>query len=269
MSADGRALARSAGVRADTKIVLADYHEVRCDAGYDDPNFDLREILQSGVAYRRPASWDTGCSIQTNLHAPLAGELGARLIRVLPLPPLAGAVGGRVRAAGVLRPAPWLETKASVELALEPVPGRWLAVDGGELLFGDLTSRSITLTIRQQAILTPRLSIEAYAQLLTALERYTSYRAAPIPGGSVLDVGALAPVAAPSETPDGFRRELRLNLVLRWEHAPGSTLYLVYSRSQDDLANGAGAARSGLTDRFGSGPAFDVFAVKWTVRYLR
>jgi hypothetical protein len=206
--------------------------------------------------------------VQTNLHAPLAVELGARLIHVLAMHPLAGGAGGRARVAGVLRPASWLETKASIELALEPIPGRWLATDGVELFFSDLTSRSLKLSLRQQALLTPRISLEAYGQLLAASERYASYRSAPIPPGSVLDVAALGPAAAPSESPDGFTRELRVNVVLRWEYAPGSTLYLVYSRSQDELASGTGAAWP-LTGRLGSGPAVDVLAVKLTLWYAR
>jgi hypothetical protein len=268
MSADGRALARAEGVRASGKVVTARYHEVGCDVGYDDPRYDLREILQSGIAYRRPPSWDAGCTVQTSLHEPRALELGSRLIWIVPAGPLAGGIGWHARVATVLRPTTRLETKASVEFARDVVPGRWLETDGSQLLFGDLASDSVTLAVRQQAMLTRALSVEGYAQLLVAVERYGPYHGAPVPPGSVLTIGALRPAAAPADSPDNAPLQLRLNLVLRWEYSPGSTLFLVYSRSQDDTRAGPTPLPSAV-GRFGSGPTMDVLMVKWTVWYSR
>jgi hypothetical protein len=266
-SSDGRALGRSQGVRASAKGVTGGYHELRCDAGYDDPRYDLREILQSGIAYRRPPSWDAGCSLQTSLHDPLAVEIGGRVIRIIPAGPLAGAVGWHARLATVLRPTTRLETKASLEIAHDHVPGRWLETDATQLLFGDLSSQSITLGLRQQAMLTRALSAEAYAQLLVATERYGPYQSAPLPSGSVLTLGALRPAAAPPFSPDAAPLQFRLNLVLRWEYSPGSTLFLVYSRTQDDT--GTGPTPAPVAYRFGSGPAIDVLTVKLTYWFSR
>jgi hypothetical protein len=268
MSADGRALARAEGVRASGKVVTARYHELGCDVGYDDPRYDLREILQSGIAYRRPPSWDAGCTVQTSLHEPRALELGSRLIWIVPSGPLAGGVGWHARVATVLRPTTRLETKASVEFARDVVPGRWLETDGSQLLFGDLASDSVTLAIRQQAMLTRALSVEGYAQLLVAVERYGPYHAATAPPGSVLTLSALRPAAAPAGSPDNAPLQLRLNLVLRWEYSPGSTLFLVYSRTQDDTRAGPTPLPSAVGS-FGSGPTMDVLMVKWTVWYSR
>ena len=57
-------------------------------------------------------------------------------------------------------------------------------------------------------------------------------------------------------------RELRSNLVLRWEFRPGSTLFVVWSEARDDktLAPGLDFGRDG--SRLFSAPARDVFLVK-------
>ncbi|HSN92219.1 MAG TPA: hypothetical protein VLS93_13395, partial [Anaeromyxobacteraceae bacterium] len=73
----------------------------------------------------------------------------------------------------------------------------------------------------------------------------------------------LAPVTY-SGDPGSHDTVLNVNAVVRWEYRLGSTLFLVYTRSQSELpAAGpapAGVAPSGLFQ----GPLTDTFLVKWS-----
>jgi hypothetical protein len=66
----------------------------------------------------------------------------------------------------------------------------------------------------------------------------------------------------PSVNPDLQEGVLNLNVVLRWEYLPGSTLFLVYTRAQiPALGGGHGALDLGAVGR---APASDVLLLKAT-----
>jgi hypothetical protein len=60
---------------------------------------------------------------------------------------------------------------------------------------------------------------------------------APVAGGYTIDPDGAGP-AAPFTigNPDFNYRSLRGNAVVRWEFQPGSTLYLVWTQSREDVA---------------------------------
>jgi hypothetical protein len=80
----------------------------------------------------------------------------------------------------------------------------------------------------------------------------------------VVHLEALQPYGAPlPENPDTLEGILNANVVLRWEYALGSTLFLVYTRSQVPsvtLAPGETGALSFLP--VSRAPAADVILVK-------
>src|SRR5262249_61915043 len=90
--------------------------------------------------------------------------------------------------------------------------------------------------------------------------------ASPMPPPPVAHLDAPPPAAPPAANPDREEAVLNANVVLRWEWRLGSTLYLVYARSQSqavDLAPGENA-RLDVGAAF-RGAAADVFLVKGSV----
>src|SRR5439155_9892243 len=139
--------------------------------------------------------------------------------------------------------------------------------------FGLLDSGSISLTGRAAYTFSPRLSLQAYAQLFLARGRFTSYFAAEKMG--------LAPrlrfsdlVADPAfrgdSDADGVKDDdfedvaLNLNLVLRWDYMPGAALLVVFTRAERGSVELRGAAPGFGLRGLPNGPTEDVFLVKLT-----
>jgi hypothetical protein len=104
-------------------------------------------------------------------------------------------------------------------------------------LFGKLLARSAGVTLRASYTFTPRLSLQTYAQAFLASGRYTDLRAVtpPMgdPRGTLITRAALGAATTGTTTNADFEEAaLNVNVVLRWEYLLGSTLFLVYTRSQ-------------------------------------
>jgi hypothetical protein len=139
----------------------------------------------------------------------------------------------------------------------------------GELLFGKLTAASVGATLRATYSFTPRLSLQVYTQLFLAYKHYdqlSAFTAAPGQLGPIVRLADLRPSGAvPALNPDIQEGVLNLNAVLRWEYRLGSTLYLVYARSQTPNV----MLMSGESSRLDlgairRGPAVDVLLLKLT-----
>ena len=128
---------------------------------------------------------------------------------------------------------------------------------GGRYVFGLLDQSQLTLTTRVNLTLTPRVSVQVFAQPLLAVGDYTDFKelAAPrtftfqhygpsqISFDSALRRYTVDPDADNSAAPFSFGnpdfnlKSLRLNAVFRWEPKPGSTFYAVWTRQQQDFAH--------------------------------
>jgi Domain of unknown function (DUF5916)/Carbohydrate family 9 binding domain-like len=135
-------------------------------------------------------------------------------------------------------------------------------------VFGDLLAKSAGATLRASYTFTPMLSLQTYAQLFLASGHYTNVGTLPRAGGSQIHLDDLAtrlmPLPATSALVADFEEAaLNVNVVLRWEYHLGSTLFLVYSRSQipsvDLIAGQVGQLYPGAVLR---GSAVDVLLVK-------
>jgi len=106
----------------------------------------------------------------------------------------------------------------------------------GQYLFGKLDGRSVGLTVRTTYTFTPRLTLQAYAQLFLASGHYSDisqFQSNPSGPRPLVHVTSLTPYAgALGYNPDFEQGVLNVNVVLRWEYMLGSTLYLVYTRAQ-------------------------------------
>ena len=125
---------------------------------------------------------------------------------------------------------------------------------GRRYIFADLRQNTLEIDARFNVTLTPRLTIEIFAQPLLGSGNYQNLKELRAPGSFDftrygVDAGTLTPVDGErsyESDPDGagpatpFRldnedfniRSLRSNAVLRWEWRPGSTLFVVWQQTR-------------------------------------
>ena len=123
-------------------------------------------------------------------------------------------------------------------------------------VFGLLDQTQVSMTLRANAVLTPHVSMQVFAQPLLSAGTFTGFRELARPrtyeflqyGGPTAalayDAAARTYTAEPDRDgpagsftfadPDFNLRSLRVNSVFRWEFRPGSTVYVVWTRQQLD-----------------------------------
>ncbi len=165
---------------------------------------------------------------------------------------------------------------------------------GNRYVFADIDQRTLSMSTRLNVTFSPTLTFDLYVQPLVASGQYSRFNqfASPrstrqlrygvdigtisrsaVPNGSAgdstitytVDPDGLGP--APSFTidnPDFTFRSLRGNAVLRWEFRPGSTLFVVWTRSSSStLSRGELDLGSDASAVF-RGPSQNIFLVKMT-----
>jgi len=206
------------------------------------------------------------------------------------------AAGGRQRRAELsvkLKPSPRLLISTGPEWSDNDVVAQYVTsiedatanhTLGGRYVFGNLAQRQLTMTTRVNVILTPRLSIQVFAQPLLSVGDYTNIKELARPrtfdflsyGTGIgelfydpiarsYDVDPDGAGAAPRFTfddPDFNFKSLRVNAVFRWELKPGSTFYAVWTRQQQDKASPGDFAIGRDTSALFSAPGDDIFLVK-------
>jgi uncharacterized protein DUF5916/cellulose/xylan binding protein with CBM9 domain len=153
---------------------------------------------------------------------------------------------------------------------------------GQRYVFADLVQHSIAMDTRLSLTFSPNLTLELFAQPLIASGHFTQFKeyAAPRSArqlvygrdvGTVFDSAGTLIVdpdgAGPADTirfadPSFTFRSLRGNAVLRWEYRPGSTLFLVWTRSgSSSLARGEIDYGNDVGSLF-RGPSENIFLIK-------
>ena len=137
-----------------------------------------------------------------------------------------------------------------------------------QLLFGKLDAKALGITLRTTYTFAPRLTLQAYAQLFLASGHYTELTqfittTGPRPAIRISDLTRYSGTVA--YNPDFEQGVLNVNVVLRWEYVLGSTLFLVYTRSQTPTTtldpSQPGALNLGAVGR---APAADILLAKLT-----
>ena len=270
---DGRGLTRGSQVWLSSEFQLRSFQWLGCTAGLDGTSWDVREVSEAGVAFERPAVTWGECWISSDPSRPIFVEGGLGGGRTRAAGPLAsvgfGGLGGKI----VVRPHPRLETRVDVQVENARWPARYVGDDSaGDRIFAELSAPSASVTLRQQVVLTPRLTLQGYAQLFTAYGQHGRFFAATAARGERIPFSALrTPATPPREDPEigepDFREgALNLNVVARWEYRAGSTLFLVYTRAQGERGwEEDGAPPATLRPHaLGVGPTTDTVLVKWT-----
>jgi hypothetical protein len=130
--------------------------------------------------------------------------------------------------------------------------------------FGDLESTAFDVTVRGTYTFTPTVTLQLYAQVFIAGYHYSDFSSV-VAGGATPILRPRDFVGAPSlgYLEDYREGAINLNVLMRWEYLPGSTLIAVYTRSQYQTTyaptEGEGTPSFGP---FRNSPATDVFLLK-------
>jgi len=226
---DGVRIAR--GIQVNNRTVWRNNWTTWIELQRYPTTYDNRE-LRDGGRMERPAQWGAEVSLSTN-----------------PSSPLVFGVDGVLRSSweGIL-----LDSSASItvrlasrlELSLLPtwsrVTGdpRWVDTVGtapGDRIYriGLQDASAPGVTLRSTFTFHPTLTLQIYAQLFFASVLYRTLWDVPESGPTpVVKLADLVPPGRVSSAYDTSDAVLNLNVVLRWEYLPGSTLFVVYTRSQ-------------------------------------
>ena len=227
-------------------------------AGYSQNRDDYSDWETRGQGlWECPKSWDWWASMHTD---------GRKMISLNLNPGSGHARFGTWWAhyTGLeFRPTANMEYRMGVNISKENHERRWVGnpmdtVTNEEVpLFADLDQTRVTLNVSASFMLSRNLSCQLSANGLMAGLDYENYRC--YEGNNQYS----APGALIVPNSDYNYSSLNSTLLMRWEFLPGSTLYLVWTRSRpevDDTVNDLNLSRD--FDRFFSPGASNIFLVK-------
>ena len=121
-----------------------------------------------------------------------------------------------------------------------------------------LAQRTLSATARADVVLSPRLSVQLYAQPFATARRFDRPQIVTAPRMGAVEPGGTAPPA---------REDRRFNgsVVLRWEYRAGSFLTVVWNQVRE-AAGWSDATVRGAVGRIFDDPATNVLAIKASLR---
>jgi hypothetical protein len=216
---------------------------------YQDPSY-----LRGGPMLRTDVSYVGWVNFWSDSRRAVHGSLDLNGA----VAPASGSSGWNVAAGVVVQPRSNIELELSPSISVGTEDNQY--VDAPEDDMGDphhvltrLHSVTTALTVRASYTYSPTLSLQLYAQPFIAAGRASEYKEAVRPGADSYDdryhiytddeIDTADDVATIDTDGDGTGdysfelldfnvRELRSNLVLRWEYRPGSTLFLIWSHGR-------------------------------------
>jgi hypothetical protein len=215
------------------------------------------DLLRGGPAFQEPGRW----RVNGNLRSDFRKTVWANISGSYQVEDVSGATrqsvsgGVRFRPPGPL--ALSLEGRLSHDVDDRQFITRASLGDSTYYVLGRVDRREGSLTARLDFALTPRMSLEMYAQPFVSAGRYTQLRlvrdprAAAYtdrfealepdrftrPGGNAavsVDLDRNGTADFSFAEPDFRVLSLRTNTVLRWEFLPGSTLFVVWQQNRED-----------------------------------
>lgn len=261
---DGRGLSRGNELDSALSIILPSFDSVGLEWTLDEGGYDIRELGGTGVPLQQDSTNSFVLFWDTNAARILSASGFATAIRYN-RGPIPAAWGGMTDVALSLRPHPALETGLELTAAHTEYPPRFVdrLADGGFLL-ANLRSSFLSITLRQQWLIRPKFTLQGYSQFFVSDASYGPYYDATSDAArSPILFSAMQPTV--SDARRLYSVALNLNLVLLWEYRLGSTLSLVYTRSQQGLPPPAGELPPATLAPRGllPGPATDAVLLKW------
>jgi hypothetical protein len=212
------------------------YVELRLRGAY----YDDRElgVGGDGTALQRPATAGAGFDLTSDARRRLIGEITGGADR------RDGGWHFDLTLRGSWRVLPQLELELTPTGSYDSGVPRYISSDAavGDTIryhFGDQTAASFGTTLRASYTFTPELSLQLYTQLFLARVHYGPFFSVDHQIGvrDRISIPALGPAEAvppaSDPNPDSEQATLNINLVMRWEYRLGSTLFFVYTRSQN------------------------------------
>lgn len=278
---------QSDGVQGNGNITLLNYLALNSGVSFRRETQDDR-LTRGGPSAANPAGGNWYFNLNTDNRKPLSLQVNANTNWSE-----STSSNRNLNLQVSLKPSPRLMISTGPQLTKTHTVAQYVtqqqdptatATLGGHYLFGLLDQTQLTLTTRVGVILTPRVSLQVYAQPLIAVGDYTDFKELAAPrtydftsygtGTSTLTydtatrrytadadgTGESAPVSF--QDPDFNLKSVRVNAVFRWEIKPGSTFYGVWTRIQQDQEfPGEFHPRRDLSRTF-TAPGDDVFLVK-------
>ena len=245
-SLDGLDLGRR--LQLSETLVFRNFWSVTVSAGalvarYDDREIGEQDALLPGsrASLQRGRAWLLHANVGSDFRRRLVGWLGADLQLID-----GGAWAANLSASVAAHPLPQLELGLDPQFTYATGEPRFATTECNTVppsvpsslcdryVFGRLLAKSAGAILRANYTFTHRLTLQTYAQLFLASGHYTDLRRIDKTSGaiSLADIaGAPASKVAPGSA-DFEQAALNINVVLRWEYRLGSTLYLIYARSQ-------------------------------------
>ncbi len=166
-----------------------------------------------------------------------------------------------------LRPVSRLELQLSSQYEYSVNDLQYVEAIDDHYVLAHIDMDVVSVTGRVNYCITPEMSLQVYAMPFVAAGRYSDYREVVSPrADEYADRFAPYDYLAANESPDFNFKEIRSNVVFRWEWSPGSTLYLVWSRNAADYEeNGAFDAGHDFDQLFSTSGdnAFMIKITKW------
>jgi len=248
----GRGHPRPQGIEVSGWGQLRTYWSAWAGTGYEtrgSSKYDTRTFEGArGPLMEDPASLWTWAGLHTDYRKPLSFEVNTSVSW--------NARGGR--AANLNLWSEWQATGSmtySVGLGYSTYHGDAQHVDnfenpgggigGVSYVFAEFDQKTIDATLRGDILFTRDLSLQLYAQPYLTVGDYRNPRELMTPDSYDLEPVGVLPGFEPEDVHGyDFRyAAVNLNAVLRWEYAPGSTLFLVWKQGRefsDDRASTPG-----------------------------
>lgn len=256
---DGLVLAH--GYQLNTQWKLPSFWEFFVEVHFRGRRFDDREV-GDGTALERRELVGVEAELRSDPRRVVSGEIHSQSQRIF------DGFYVNAGATGVFRFLPQLEISLEPQVVYAAGEPRFAGRTADALLFGWLQATELSGTMRVSYTFTPKLSLQSYTQVFLASGHYSNFGAfatASAGPGAIVRREALVPSFGPAANPDFSNAALNANVVLRWEYLPGSTIFLVYTRSQSPMIELLPGERGLLDARgLGNAPAQDTILLKLT-----
>ena len=269
---DGRGLHRDTGVNVNGYATLPSFDAVGVEWGLNGAAYDVRQLGGTGVPLEFDDNWFAVLWFDSNPGRPVMVNAAAVAGYHAKAGPAEGAWGWAGNLSLTLRPHDAVETRLEVNNDRTPFGPRYIDTlqddaGGRRFLLGNLESNYLTFTLRQSWVIRPQLTLQAYAQLFTDYGHYKAfYEGISDAERTPVRLDELTPTTAVAADQNFYDTFLNVNVVLRWEYRLGSTLFAVYSRTQEGLPvrEGVLPRKSLLPAELFRGPGTDAFMLKWS-----
>jgi len=220
-------------------IISPNYWIANVAAGASPARFDDREIGEqlalvpgSRASLERARFFSAHADLTTDIRRRLVGEAAVDVQFI------SGGWAANLSAELAAHPLPQFDLGIQPQFTYGSGEPRFATTEGDSpnqrYVFGRLLAKSAGAILRANYTFTRDLTLQTYAQLFLASGHYTDLRTVDKTSGqiSLADIAAARASGIAPGSADFEQAALNINVVLRWEYRLGSTLYLVYARSQ-------------------------------------